>query len=75
MINGGQVCVCPAYVVVPDDRVDDFVRSTRSGGVVRNDSAEQMIPSAAPLGGVARRETGAYRGADDSRVAALMRSR
>lgn len=25
MINGGQVCVCPDYVFVPDDRVEAFV--------------------------------------------------
>ena len=25
MVNGGQVCVCPDYVLVPDDRVDEFV--------------------------------------------------
>ncbi len=34
MINGGQVCVCPDYVFVPDDRVEAFVdvaRDTLSG--------------------------------------------
>ncbi|MBO0677435.1 aldehyde dehydrogenase family protein [Mycolicibacterium sp. S2-37] len=25
MVNGGQVCVCPDYVFVPDDRVQSFV--------------------------------------------------
>jgi coniferyl-aldehyde dehydrogenase len=25
MINGGQLCLCPDYVFVPSDRVDDFV--------------------------------------------------
>ncbi|WP_102145566.1 coniferyl aldehyde dehydrogenase [Mycobacterium hubeiense] len=25
MVNGGQVCVCPDYVFVPEDRVDTFV--------------------------------------------------
>ncbi len=52
-----------AYWYGPDD--DDFrrfVRSTRSGGVARNDFAAQMIPSAAPFGGVGRSGTGAYHG-------------
>lgn len=39
-----------------------FVRSTRSGGVARNDFAAQMIPSAAPFGGVGRSGMGAYHG-------------
>lgn len=50
-----------AYWYGPDD--DDFrrfVRSTRSGGVARNDFAAQMIPSAAPFGGVGRSGMGAY---------------
>ncbi len=38
MINGGQVCVCPDYVFVPDDRVDAFV------GVAR-DTLRAMFPS------------------------------
>lgn len=29
MVNGGQVCVCPDYVFVPDDRVDQFVDVAR----------------------------------------------
>ncbi|MBO0865985.1 MAG: aldehyde dehydrogenase family protein, partial [Mycobacterium sp.] len=29
MVNGGQVCVCPDYVLVPDDRVDAFVDTAR----------------------------------------------
>jgi len=29
MVNGGQVCVCPDYVFVPDDRVDTFVDAAR----------------------------------------------
>src|SRR4029079_16275443 len=29
MINGGQVCVCPDYVFVPHDRVDNFVDTAR----------------------------------------------
>lgn len=52
-----------AYWYGPDD--DDFrhfVRSTRSGGVARNDFAAQMIPSAAPFGGVGRSGMGAYHG-------------
>ncbi|MFN8227949.1 MAG: aldehyde dehydrogenase family protein [Mycobacterium sp.] len=44
----------------PDFR--DFVRRTRSGGVARNDFAAQMIPSAAPFGGVGRSGMGAYHG-------------
>jgi coniferyl-aldehyde dehydrogenase len=52
-----------AYWFGPDD--DDFrtfVRKTRSGGVARNDFAAQMIPSAAPFGGVGRSGMGAYHG-------------
>ena len=29
MINGGQVCICPDYVFVPEDRVDAFVDVAR----------------------------------------------
>lgn len=29
MVNGGQVCVCPDYVFVPDRRVDEFVEVAR----------------------------------------------
>jgi coniferyl-aldehyde dehydrogenase len=29
MINGGQVCICPDYVFVPDDRLDTFVDIAR----------------------------------------------
>ncbi|MGE2691976.1 aldehyde dehydrogenase family protein [Mycolicibacterium pulveris] len=39
-----------------------FIRNTRSGGVARNDFAAQMIPSAAPFGGVGRSGMGAYHG-------------
>jgi coniferyl-aldehyde dehydrogenase len=39
-----------------------FVAGTRSGGVARNDFAAQMIPSAAPFGGVGRSGMGAYHG-------------
>lgn len=52
-----------AYWYGPDD--DDFrtfVRTTRSGGVAHNDFAAQMIPSAAPFGGVGRSGMGAYHG-------------
>lgn len=52
-----------AYWFGPDD--DDFrtfMRSTCSGGVARNDFAAQMIPSAAPFGGVGRSGMGAYHG-------------
>jgi coniferyl-aldehyde dehydrogenase len=52
-----------AYWYGPDD--DDFrrfVQHTRSGGVARNDFGAQMIPSAAPFGGVGRSGMGAYHG-------------
>ena len=29
MVNGGQVCVCPDYVFVPDDRIETFVDVAR----------------------------------------------
>jgi coniferyl-aldehyde dehydrogenase len=52
-----------AYWFGPDgDGFRTFVRSTRSGGVARNDFAAQMIPSAAPFGGVGRSGMGAYHG-------------
>ncbi|OJZ66694.1 coniferyl aldehyde dehydrogenase [Mycolicibacterium diernhoferi] len=52
-----------AYWFGPDgDRFRTFVRNTRSGGVARNDFAAQMIPSAAPFGGVGRSGMGAYHG-------------
>lgn len=52
-----------AYFYGPDGAdFRHFVRSTRSGGVARNDFAAQMIPSAAPFGGVGRSGTGAYHG-------------
>jgi coniferyl-aldehyde dehydrogenase len=40
----------------------EFVRSTRSGNVARNDFAANMIPSEAPFGGVGRSGMGAYHG-------------
>lgn len=30
MVNGGQVCVCPDYVFVPEDRVDRFTDTLRT---------------------------------------------
>jgi coniferyl-aldehyde dehydrogenase len=52
-----------AYWYGPDDEdFRNFVRNTRSGGVARNDFAAQMIPSAAPFGGVGRSGMGAYHG-------------
>jgi coniferyl-aldehyde dehydrogenase len=52
-----------AYWYGPDnDSFRNFVRHTRSGGVARNDFGAQMIPSAAPFGGVGRSGTGAYHG-------------
>jgi coniferyl-aldehyde dehydrogenase len=52
-----------AYWYGPDGQdFRHFVRSTRSGGVARNDFAAQMIPSGAPFGGVGRSGMGAYHG-------------
>ena len=52
-----------AYWYGPDgEDFRTFVRNTRSGGVARNDFAAQMIPSAAPFGGVGRSGMGAYHG-------------
>jgi coniferyl-aldehyde dehydrogenase len=52
-----------AYWYGPDnDDFRTFVRNTRSGGVARNDFGAQMIPSAAPFGGVGRSGMGAYHG-------------
>ena len=52
-----------AYWYGPDgEHFRTFVRRTRSGGVARNDFAAQMIPSAAPFGGVGRSGMGAYHG-------------
>ena len=52
-----------AYWYGPDGAdFQHFVRSTRSGGVARNDFAAQMIPSSAPFGGVGRSGMGAYHG-------------
>ena len=52
-----------AYWYGPDnDDFQTFVRHTRSGGVARNDFGAQMIPSAAPFGGVGRSGMGAYHG-------------
>jgi coniferyl-aldehyde dehydrogenase len=30
MVNGGQVCVCPDYVFVPDEQMDTFVATARA---------------------------------------------
>ncbi|HEY9303253.1 MAG TPA: aldehyde dehydrogenase family protein [Mycobacterium sp.] len=52
-----------AYWFGPDgEDFRTFVRNTHSGGVARNDFAAQMIPSAAPFGGVGRSGMGAYHG-------------
>ena len=52
-----------AYWFGPDGTAfRSFVQHTRSGGVARNDFAAQMIPSAAPFGGVGRSGMGAYHG-------------
>jgi coniferyl-aldehyde dehydrogenase len=52
-----------AYWYGPDDDAfRTYVRRTRSGAVARNDFGAQMIPSAAPFGGVGRSGMGAYHG-------------
>ncbi|MGH3639876.1 MAG: coniferyl aldehyde dehydrogenase, partial [Mycobacterium sp.] len=59
----GRPAPLVAYWYGPDgEYFRDFVRSTRSGGVARNDFAAQMIPSAAPFGGVGRSGMGSYHG-------------
>lgn len=59
----GRPAPLVAYWYGPDDAdFRAFVRRTRSGGVARNDFAAQMIPSAAPFGGVGRSGMGAYHG-------------
>lgn len=56
-------CPLVAYWFGPDDRdFRHFVKNSRSGGVARNDFAAQMIPSAAPFGGVGRSGMGSYHG-------------
>jgi coniferyl-aldehyde dehydrogenase len=56
-------CPLVAYWFGPDSQdFRHFVRNSRSGGVARNDFAAQMIPSAAPFGGVGRSGMGAYHG-------------
>jgi len=52
-----------AYWYGPDnDDFRRFIAHTHSGGVARNDFGAQMIPSAAPFGGVGRSGMGAYHG-------------
>jgi coniferyl-aldehyde dehydrogenase len=59
----GRPAPLVAYWYGPDDAdFRGFVRHTRTGGVARNDFAAQMIPSAAPFGGVGRSGMGAYHG-------------
>jgi coniferyl-aldehyde dehydrogenase len=59
----GRPAPLVAYWYGPDGaQFRSFVRNTRSGGVARNDFAAQMIPSAAPFGGVGRSGMGAYHG-------------
>jgi coniferyl-aldehyde dehydrogenase len=59
----GRPAPLVAYWYGPDnDDFRTFVRHTRSGGVARNDFGAQMIPSAAPFGGVGRSGMGAYHG-------------
>ncbi|MGX9790576.1 coniferyl aldehyde dehydrogenase [Mycobacterium sp. MMS18-G62] len=59
----GRPAPLVAYWYGPDnDEFRQFVSNTRSGGVARNDFGAQMIPSAAPFGGVGRSGMGAYHG-------------
>jgi coniferyl-aldehyde dehydrogenase len=59
----GRPAPLVAYWYGPDSEdFQTFVRTTRSGGVARNDFAAQMIPSAAPFGGVGHSGMGAYHG-------------
>ncbi|PXW36219.1 UNVERIFIED_CONTAM: coniferyl-aldehyde dehydrogenase [Williamsia faeni] len=52
-----------AYWFGPDGHdFREFVRSTRSGAVARNDFAIHMMPSDAPFGGVGNSGMGAYHG-------------
>ncbi len=60
-INARPPAPLVAYWYGPDGTAfRTFVSHTRSGGVARNDFAAQMIPSAAPFGGVGRSGMGAY---------------
>ncbi|ASW89672.1 aldehyde dehydrogenase family protein [Mycobacterium marseillense] len=61
-INGRPAPLVAYWYGPDDDDFRTFVRNTRSGGVARNDFAAQMIPSAAPFGGVGRSGMGAYHG-------------
>lgn len=61
-INARPASLVAYWYGPDDDDFRDFVRNTRSGGVARNDFAAQMIPSAAPFGGVGRSGMGAYHG-------------
>lgn len=61
-INGRPSPLVAYWYGPDDDAFRRFVRDTRSGGVARNDFAAQMIPSAAPFGGVGRSGMGAYHG-------------
>ncbi|NLU64122.1 aldehyde dehydrogenase family protein [Rhodococcus sp. HNM0563] len=52
-----------AYWFGPDDEdFRRFVRSTRTGGVARNEFGIHMLPAAAPFGGVGNSGMGAYHG-------------
>ncbi|PRC43264.1 coniferyl aldehyde dehydrogenase, partial [Mycobacterium sp. ITM-2017-0098] len=61
-INGRPAPLVAYWFGPDDDDFRSFVRHTRSGGVARNDFGAQMIPSAAPFGGVGRSGMGAYHG-------------
>lgn len=43
MVNGGQVCVCPDYVLVPERDVDSFVEGARQ-------TLREMFPTILPNG-------------------------
>ena len=52
MVNGGQVCLCPDYVFVPDDQMDTFVDTARDtlrdmfGSIVSNDDYCSVVNQA-----------------------------
>jgi coniferyl-aldehyde dehydrogenase len=48
MFNGGQVCLCPDYVLVPRERTEDFVTAL-SAAVTRLHPSYADSPAAVPL--------------------------
>ena len=47
MVNGGQVCVCPDYVFVPEDRIDAFVDAARRDAARRCSRRSSPTPTTA----------------------------